>query len=308
MKVYQERDTGRPMEKSRRFFTSPAFLFLLPMLVYLFVWRIFPLMYTVVLSTHSWNIMYRRDPVFIGLQNYLDLARDSRFHHALFISFFFMFVATGTQVVIGTALAVVMDSALRGRGVLRGIILLPMFLNAVAVGTIWKILYEPSIGPINYFLQMFGLRKMNLLGSSRTALWAILISDIWQWSPFIFLLVLSALQGIPQSLIEAARIDGANDFTIFRRITLPMILGSIFVAALLRAMDAFRVFPKIYIMTGGGPGQATESASILVLKTAFRYFEVGYGAAMTIVMLILLMIVYGVYLNQGILRHGAGSP
>ncbi len=296
------------MEKSRRLFTSPAFLFLLPMLVYLFVWRIFPLMYTAVLSTHSWNIMYRRDPVFIGLQNYLDLARDGRFHHALFISFFFMFVATGIEVLIGTALAVVMDSALRGRGVLRGIILLPMFLNAVAVGTIWKILYEPSIGPINYFLQMFGLRKMNLLGSSSTALWAILISDIWQWSPFIFLLVLSALQGIPQTLVEAARIDGANNFTIFRRITLPMILGSIFVAALLRAMDAFRVFPKIYIMTGGGPGQATESASILVLKTAFRYFEVGYGAAMTIVMLIMLMIVYGVYLNQGILRNGAGSP
>jgi multiple sugar transport system permease protein len=296
----------RRIEKSQRLITSPAFLFLLPMLIYIFVWRIFPLMYTVVLSTHSWNIMYRRDPVFIGVQNYLDLIKDNRFHHALFISFFFMFVATGLEVIIGTVLAVVMDGVLRGRGMLRGIILLPMFLNAVAVGTIWKILYEPSIGPINYFLQLFGMQKMNWLGSSRTALWAILITDIWQWSPFIFLLVLSALQGIPQTLIEAAKIDGANDFVIFRKITLPLILGSIFVAALLRAMDAFRVFPKIYIMTGGGPGQSTESASILVLKTAFRYFEVGYGAAMTIIMLILLMIVYGVYLNQGVLRKGMG--
>jgi multiple sugar transport system permease protein len=242
--------------------------------------------------------MYDKSPSFHGLRNYLELVVDNRFHHALFISFFFMFVATGIEVVLGTAMAVIMDEVLRGKGVLRGVILLPMFLNPVAVGTIWKILYEPSIGPLNYFIGLVGWEKINWLGSSRTALWAILIADIWQWSPFIFLLVLSALQGIPKTLIEAARIDGAGGFIIFRRITLPLILGTIFVASMLRAMDAFRVFPKIYIMTGGGPGQSTESASILVLKTAFRYFEVGYGASMTIVMLILLMIVYGFYLNQ----------
>jgi multiple sugar transport system permease protein len=292
----------RTLEPSHKFFRSPAFLFLLPMLIYILIWRIFPLMYTVFLSTQSWNIMYRRDATFYGLKNYLELAVDSRFHHALFISFFFMFVATAIEVVIGTVLAVVMDEVLRGKGILRGIILLPMFLNPVAVGTIWKILYEPSLGPLNYFVQMLGGEKVNWLGSSSTALWAILISDIWQWSPFIFLLVLSALQGIPKSLVEAAKIDGAGDFMIFRKITLPMIMGTIFVAALLRAMDAFRVFPKIYIMTGGGPGQSTESASILVLKTAFRYFEVGYGASMTIVMLILLMIVYGFYFNQKAVR------
>jgi multiple sugar transport system permease protein len=292
----------RAIEPSYKFFKSPAFLFLLPMLIYILIWRIFPLVYTVFLSTQSWNIMYRREASFIGLRNYIELAVDTRFHHALFISFFFMFVATAIEVVIGTVLAVVMDEVLRGKGILRGIILLPMFLNPVAVGTIWKILYEPSLGPLNYFVQLLGGEKVNWLGSSSTALWAILVSDIWQWSPFIFLLVLSALQGIPKSLVEAAKIDGAGDFLIFRRITLPMIMGTIFVAALLRAMDAFRVFPKIYIMTGGGPGQSTESASILVLKTAFRYFEVGYGASMTIVMLILLMIVYGFYFNQKAIR------
>lgn len=292
----------RTIEPSHNFFRSPAFLFLLPMLIYILIWRIFPLVYTLFLSTQSWNIMYRREASFYGLRNYLELAVDTRFHHALFISFFFMFVATAIEVVIGTVLAVVMDEVLRGRGILRGIILLPMFLNPVAVGTIWKILYEPSLGPLNYFVQLLGGEKVNWLGSSSTALWAILVADIWQWSPFIFLLVLSALQGIPKSLVEAAKIDGAGDFMIFRKITLPMIMGTIFIAALLRAMDAFRVFPKIYIMTGGGPGQSTESASILVLKTAFRYFEVGYGASMTIVMLILLMIVYGFYFNQKAVR------
>jgi len=290
------------IEPSQKFFKSPAFLFLLPMLIYILIWRIFPLVYTVFLSTQSWNIMYQKEASFYGLRNYLELAVDPRFHHALFISFFFMFVATVIEVVLGTILAVVMDEVLRGRGILRGIILLPMFLNPVAVGTIWKILYEPSLGPLNYFVQLLGGEKVNWLGSSSTALWAILVADIWQWSPFIFLLVLSALQGIPKSLVEAAKIDGAGEFMIFRKITLPMIMGTIFIAALLRAMDAFRVFPKIYIMTGGGPGQSTESASILVLKTAFRYFEVGYGASMTIVMLVLLMIVYGFYFNQKAVR------
>lgn len=293
---------GRTLAKKPRLITSPALMFLVPMLAYIFIWRIFPLVYTLFLSTQSWNLMYRRVPTFIGLENYIELVSDNRFHHALYISFFFMFVATALEVLLGTLIAVVMDEALRGKNFFRGILLLPMFLNPVAVGTIWKILYEPSLGPLNYIIQSLGGEKMNWLGSSKTALAAILVSDIWQWTPFIFLLVLSALQGIPKTLVEAAQIDGAGKITILRKITIPMILGTIFVAALLRAMDAFRVFPKIYIMTGGGPGQSTESASILVMKTAFRYFEVGYGASMTIVMLILLMIVYGAYLNQRVRR------
>ncbi|MBD3306458.1 ABC transporter permease subunit, partial [candidate division KSB3 bacterium] len=178
------------------------------------------------------------------------------------------------------------------------VLILPMFLNPVAVGTIWYILYEPSIGPLNYFLSLVGIGQVNWLGSTSIALWSVLIADVWQWSPFIFLLVLSTLQGIPQNLIEAAEIDGASDLAILRRIKLPLIRGTIFVAAFLRAMDAFRIFPKIYVMTGGGPGQATESASIYILKTAFRFFEMGYAASMTIVMLVMLVIVYGVYLKM----------
>ena len=277
---------------------SPALFFLLPMLLYILIWRIFPLFYTILLSTQSWNIMYRREPSFVGFQNYFELLKDTRFHHSLFISFFFMFVATIFEVILGTIIAVVMDRIIHGKGIFQGFILLPMFLNPVAVGTIWKILYEPSIGPLNYFLEILNLKKVNWLGTSKTAIWAILVADIWQWSPFIFLLVLSALQGIPKTIVEAARVDGASDIKIFFRITLPLISGTIFLSGLLRAMDAFRIFSKIYVMTGGGPGQATESASILVLRTAFRYFEVGYGASMTIIMLILLLMVYTVYLNQ----------
>jgi multiple sugar transport system permease protein len=208
-----------------------------------------------------------------------------------------MFVATIIEVVLGTGLAFAFDKNFRGKGIVRGVLILPMFLNPVAVGTIWYILYEPSIGPINYLLEGFGLNAINWLGSPTIALWAILIADVWQWTPFIFLLVLSGLQGVPITLIEAAQIDGASDLLVFRRITLPLVSGTILVASLLRAMDAFRIFPKIYVMTGGGPGQATESGSILILKTAFRFFEMGYAASMTIIMLFLLMVLYSFYLR-----------
>jgi multiple sugar transport system permease protein len=277
---------------------SPTLMFLLPMLVYLLVFRMFPLLHTIFLSFQRWNLVRQRTPVFIGFENFSRLFTDGRFHHGLLISLFFMVVATAIEVLVGTALAVVMDRNFKAKGVTRGILILPMFLNPVAVGTIWYILYEPSIGPLNYFLSLVGIDQVNWLGSTSIALWSILIADVWQWAPFIFLLALSALQGIPQSLIEAAQIDGASEFAILHRIKLPLIRGAIFVAALLRAMDAFRIFPKIYVMTGGGPGQATESASIYILKTAFRFFEMGYAASMTIVMLLMLVIVYGVYLKM----------
>lgn len=282
---------------SARLLRNPVLMFLLPMVVYLILWRVIPLLYTVFLSLNDWNLVRRSGRTFTGLENYVRLLSDTRFHDSLWISFFFMLVATGIQTVLGTGLALATDRSFRGKSFVQGSLLLPMFLTPVAVGSIWYILFHPSIGPFNYLLSLAGIPAINWLGSASTALWAIIIADTWQWTPFIYLLVLSALQGIPETIIEAAQIDRASDFVIVRRIILPMIKGTILVAALLRAMEAFRVFPKIYVMTGGGPGRATEAASILIYKTAFRFFEIGYSSAMTIIMLVLLMTAYGFYLK-----------
>jgi len=283
----------------------PTLMFLLPMVVYLLVWRALPLLYTVYLSLSDWNLVRQVNPSFVGLKNYVQLLSDTRFHNSLYISFFFMFVATGIETVIAICLALLTDRSFRGKSFIQGSLLLPMFLTPVAVGTIWYILFEPSIGPLNYLIELAGLKPINWLGSPSTALWSIIIADIWQWTPFIYLLVLSGLQGIPETLIEAAKIDGASDFMIIRKITLPLLTSTILVAAVLRAMEAFRVFPKIYVMTGGGPGRATESASVLIYRTAFRFFEMGYSASMTILMLILLIIAYGFYLR--IVRKAAAT-
>jgi multiple sugar transport system permease protein len=289
---------GKSVRKgSKGLLTNPTFMFLLPMVAYLIMWRVLPLLYTVYLSLNEWNLTKRSGRTFIGLENYVHLVSDARFHDSLYISFVFMLVATGIQTVLGTGLALATDRSLRGRSFVQGSLLLPMFLTPVAVGSIWYILYQPSIGPVNYLMSFLGLGPVNWLGSTATALWAIVVADTWQWVPFIYLLVLSALQGIPETIIEAAQIDQASDFVIVRRIILPLIKGTILVAALLRAMEAFRVFPKIYVMTGGGPGRATEASSILIYKTAFRFFEIGYASAMTIIMLVLLLTAYGFYLK-----------
>lgn len=272
-------------------------MFLLPMVVYLIIWRVIPLLYTVFLSLNDWNLVRRPAPTFKGLDNYVRLLSDGRFHDSLWISFFFMLMATGIQTVLGTGLALATDRSFRGKSFVQGSLLLPMFLTPVAVGTIWYILLQPTIGPLNYLLSLTGSPPIDWLGSASTALWAIIVADTWQWTPFIYLLVLSALQGIPETIIEAAQMDRASNVVIIRRIILPLIKGTILVAALLRAMEAFRVFPKIYVMTGGGPGRATEASSILIYKTAFRFFEIGYSSAMTIIMLVLLMGAYGFYLK-----------
>jgi multiple sugar transport system permease protein len=272
-------------------------MFLLPMMGYLVLWRVLPLLYTVYLSLNEWNLIRPGGQTFIGLDNYVHLVRDARFHDSLWISFFFMVVATGVQTILGVGLALATDRSFRGKSFVQGSLLLPMFLTPVAVGSIWYILFQPSIGPLNYLFGLVGLPAMNWLGSASTAIWGVIIADTWQWTPFIYLLVLSALQGIPETIIEAAQIDQASDVVIVRKIILPLIKGTILVAALLRAMEAFRIFPKLYVMTGGGPGRATEASSILIYKTAFRFFEIGYASTMTIVMLVLLVAAYGFYLK-----------
>ncbi|HSC70816.1 MAG TPA: sugar ABC transporter permease [Candidatus Methylomirabilis sp.] len=287
----------RPVRRPGGILRNPTVMFLLPMVAYLILWRALPLLYTVYLSLNDWNLIKRGGMRFIGLENYVNLVWDARFHQSLWISFFFMVVATAIQTVLAVGLALATDRSFRGKSVVQGSLLLPMFLTPVAVGSIWYILFQPSIGPITYLSGLVGLPKINWLGSAGTALWGIVIADTWQWTPFIYLLVLSALQGIPETVIEAAQIDQASDLVIVWKIVLPLIKGTILVAALLRAMEAFRVFPKIYVMTGGGPGRATEAASILIYKTAFRFFEIGYASAMTIIMLVLLVAAYGFYLK-----------
>jgi len=270
-------------------------LLLLPMVAYLVIWRILPLLYTAWLSLADWNIGRGAPPRFIGVENYLRLLGDPRFHAAVKVSAIFMLVATAAEVMLGVALALLVNRPFRGQTIVQGILLVPMITSPVAVGTIWYILYNGKIGPLTYFVDRLGFGVQDWLGSTLTALPAIILADVWEWTPFVFLLALSGLQGIPETVVEAARIDGASAWKVWWYITLPLLRGVIVAAAILRAMDALKIFDTIFIMTGGGPGRSTESASLLVYRTAFTHFEFGYAAAMIMVVLALTTLLYWFY-------------
>ncbi|MBA7715678.1 Trehalose transport system permease protein SugA [subsurface metagenome] len=280
--------------RERVFYLS---VFLLPCLIYIFFWKIGPLFYTVALSFTEFNYVTQSMPRFVGIENYRRLILDSTFRHSLGIAFFFMAVVTFIELMAGLGLAILFDRPLKAKNVLTGILLIPMILVPVVVGVIWYILYSDMVGPISQFLKYIGFPRPQWTRSQSTALFSIILADIWQWTPFMFLLMLSALQVIPVQLVESAKIDGASGFKIFRYITLPLITDVMLIAAILRSMDAFREFDKIWVMTRGGPGTATDIASIRVYKTAFQYFEIGYAAAMVVLLLIIISSIYLYYLR-----------
>jgi multiple sugar transport system permease protein len=281
---------GRSVQKEGAFW-----VLLMPLALYLVTWRLLPLLYMGWLSLTSWNIGRGAPPAFIGIGNYVRLLSDGRFLGAVKVSASFMLIATSLEVVLGVGLALLVNRGFRGQSLVRGILLVPMITSPVAVGTIWYLLYNSKIGPLTTFVEWLGFGTQDWLGATSTALLAIVAADLWEWTPFVFLLVLSGLQGIPDAVLEAARIDGASAWRVFRFITLPLLRGVIVAAGILRAMDAVKIFDTIFIMTGGGPGRSTESASLLVYRTAFTQFEFGYAASMVMVILMLTTSLYWLY-------------
>lgn len=269
---------------------------MLPPLIYLCIWKFGPFFYTLGLSFSSFNLVYDKYPTFVGLRNYLEVIKDINFVQVLIRTFLFMIVAVLLQLILGLGLAIFFDGKLLIKEKLKTLIILPMITAPVVVGLIWYILYSDNIGPINYLLSTIGLPRISWLSNPSTALYSIIIADVWQWTPFTFLLLLTGLQNIPPEVIEAAKIDGCSSLKMFRYITLPMIRITILTTVILRSLDAFVELPKIYVMTGGGPGGNTEIISLLVYKTVFRSYRLGYGATMVIIALAITSGLYGIYL------------
>jgi len=266
--------------------------FLIPACAYLVIWRIAPLGFTIFLSFTSWDFMRAAMPTVIGWANYGKLFLESQFYHSLKVTLIFTGAALALESSIGIGIAILLDREIRGKSVWRSLITIPMMLTPVIVGTMWYILFHQSIGPINYFLKVMGIIPPNWLGDRRIALFSIVAADVWQWTPFIFLLALSALQTVPKQLYDAAKIDGASGTQIYWYVSLPVIKATLLIAVLLRSMDALRIFDKIFVMTGGGPGVATESLSVFIYRTAFQFFKMGYAASMVVVFLIIVSFLY----------------
>jgi multiple sugar transport system permease protein len=256
---------------------TPAVLLLLALTIY-------PLIYSVKVSLTG--------PAGFSLANYARLVHDRFFLQALAQTLLYTTVALAIEFVLGFALALLIDSLPHGRGFFRAGLLAPMLLPPVVVAVIWRLIYNPQFGVLNGMLRGFGVNTSGLTWTSGegSALASVILVDVWEWTPFLFLLLSAGLQALPPEPLEAARLDGASAWQMFRDIVVPLLKPVIVLAILLRAMDLLRIFDQVFILTQGGPGFATETVSLYIYRTAFRFFNFGYAAAMSFLGLALTIV------------------
>jgi multiple sugar transport system permease protein len=262
-------------------------LFPLPAVLALLVLIVLPVLSNLVISLHDWFI--GRPPTYIGLENFSDALSDRRFWNGVRQTLTFTGVAVPIQLVLGLAIAVLFNREFPAKGLVRTVILLPMVATPVAIALIWALMFNPSLGVLNHFLQSLGLPRSLWVADATLALPSLILVDVWQWTPMVALILLAALQGVPSEHYEAARIDGASPWQAFWHVTLPGIHGAIVVALILRTVDALKTFDIIFVITGGGPGIATETLNVFAFRAGFEFFRAGYAASLLIFLMFLVL-------------------
>ncbi len=275
--------------KSQKLNRMTPYVFMAPAVIIMGLALLYPLGYMIYGSFRAWDPSQNiSETEFVGLKNYITLFFDPAFRESLSVTLTFAFAVVTAELAIGVGLALLLDRNIRGMSVLRTLFILPMMIAPVVVGLTWRYMYHPTVGTINRTLKSMGLEGVDWLGQH--ALLSVIIADIWQWTPFIFILSLAALQSLPRSALEAAKIDGATGWQQIRYIKLPLMMPVLIVTGLLRLIDAFKVLEVILVMTEGGPGLSTEIIALRISRTATEFRELGVAAAMSNYLLILLLI------------------
>jgi multiple sugar transport system permease protein len=228
---------------------------------------------------------------FVGFQNFIDIAGDQRFWDATLRTIIYSVGSVAVELVLGVLYALLLNQQFRGRGVLRALFLIPMIATPVAIAMVWRLMFQPDLGLFATIGSFFGLPSIPWVSDPVLALPSLMLVDVWQWTPFIALIVLAGLAGLPTETQEAAMVDGANAWQRFWRITLPALRPVIAVAAVTRLIEAMRTFDPIYVITGGGPGQATETLNLYAYNLAFQFLDPSYAAAV-VVLFVLVMLIF----------------
>ena len=266
--------------------------FVLPALALFSVITVYPVLYVVYLSAHRKLLIFNISS-FIGFENYQFLLRDDRFWNALKNTLYFTGVSVSLELFLGLCIAILLDRPFRGKGLARAVMLIPWAIPTVVSARMWEWMYNTDFGLLNYLL---GIR-INWLGSPFWALNAAIFMDVWKTTPFVAILLIAGLQVIPGEVYQAARVDGAGRWQIFRKITMPLLMPAILIVLLFRTLDAFRVFDAIYVLTGGGPANTTETLSVYAYKVLFQTLQFGYGSTLSIVVFLCVGIMSIVYIN-----------
>jgi len=266
-------------------------LFIIPTIAFLIVFNIFPLIYSLGYSFTDFRASSSTPAAFVGLQNYRDLLNDDHVWNNFSVTAKYVLVSVGGQVLLGFGVALLLNRQLPFKGLFTTLLLLPMMMSPVVVGLFWELLYSPSWGIINYAL---GLGDFAWLSDPDVALFAIAITDIWMWSPFVMLLCLAGLSAIPQHLYEAAAIDRAGRWFTFTRITLPLVAPLLLIAIIFRTMEAFKTFDLAFIMSSQ---ETTELIAIRLYRLAFQEWQTGPSCALAYMVLIMVLAITNIYVK-----------
>jgi multiple sugar transport system permease protein len=279
-----------------------AYIMLAPGIVFLIAVVVLPTLFAVYISTTIWNLTGVQG-VFIGMRNYQQMVHDPRFISALWRSIYFTIASVSIELLLGLTLALGLSKIRRGQDTLLSIFIIPMAITSAAVAYVFKFLLDPEIGLVNYILTGLGFDSIAFLGSTRWALNSVILTDVWQWTPLMTLIIFAGLEALPEEPFEAARIDGATTWQRFKWVTLPLLKPVISIAVLIRGMDAFRAFTKVFIMTNGGPGRASEVLSLYAYRLGFSRFNIGYATAVSMIMLFVIIMAAWTYVQTtGILK------
>ncbi len=264
-------------------YTSPALFFVCLLMV-------FPVCYTFVISFTDWSLTSGRPMQFVGFKSYLAVFKEPRFWAALKRTLVFSIFSVFFETLFGTAIALLLNSKFKGRTLAKTLLLLPLVATPVAVGLVFTLFYDPTIGFMNFILYSLGLPQSGWHTSESTVMFSLIIVDIWQWTPMIALMSLAGLAGISDEPYESAMVDGANYRQTLFHITIPMLLPTILTALILRSIEALKTYDIIFSMTKGGPGYSSETLNILAYKFSFEYFNMGQGAVILIVLFALVVL------------------
>ena len=273
-----------------------ALVFPAPAVAVLFLLVVLPIAFNLYLAFTKWTVGLGQ-PRWIGFDNFVELVTDERVWNGVWVMMLFSGLSLALELGLGLAIAIYFNREFRGSELVQAIYIFPFAATPVAVALIWRIMLNPEIGVLNYLLRSVGLPGSLWVSSEHTAVLSLVMVDVWKWTPMITLIVLAGLKSLPPEPYEAARIDGASAFQIFRHITLPLIRPVLIAALMLRSLDNLKEFDMIYTITQGGPGTASETLYLYSYQVGFGFFKAGYGSALMVVVF-LIVLVFNVVMNR----------
>ena len=264
-------------------------LMIFPAIIVILVMITYPVIYSVFMSFYEWSGGAILSPFYIGWENYKELFRDDRFINSIWHTFYYTGLSVCIEIALGTALALVLNREFRGRGVLRTILLFPVMATPVAISLTWALMFDPSIGVLNFLLELIGLSPSLWVADPKLVIPSLVLVDVWKWTPLVMLIILAGLSALPVEPYESAIIDGASNIQLFRYLTLPLLRPTISVAALFRTIDALKTFDVIYVITKGGPGTSSETLNLYAFYVNLLHSDIGYGCSILVTFFIIIM-------------------